>query len=555
MVFKKNNISFSRSFIIVIAVIILLVLAGIIGWNLFKYKFIKGKVKNAVFEKTNGLYTIRYDKMDLDEAGGYLYVTNLKIIPDTVKFRQMVADKKNPPLVLSLFVPELKIAGVKTPQAMLNKKISGRKLEISNATVIFYYAKAHPDSSSGAVKEEMYQQLLGGLKEIQADTVELTHVSLAFVNILSNKTTIEASNISVHLKDVLVDSLHANDSTRFFFAKQVMVNGDTALIKNKTSTYFYRFEGFSFSNTGGLFSIKSVQIEPQLSEEKFAAFSKVQKDRFNLSFKHVSIKQINLSRLMLGDVVADNVLIQDCNVKIYRDRNYPGDKLSKVGQFPQQLLMKMPLVLSLKKLIVSNAFIEYKEKNPKSDYNGKVQFLNAHAVIDNVTNDPVTIKRNNNCVVNFGARFLDVAKVHIRLDLLLGNSRGRFLFSGGLDEGFDATRLNKLIEPMGLARIEKGYVNDLDFNFTGHDYGGDGKVTILYDNLKLTLLKKDSADNKLAKKKLASFVANIVIKNANPLRKQPIRVADVHHEREKDRSFFNLMWKSVYTGIKESAGM
>jgi hypothetical protein len=554
MVFKKNNSYFSKSFIIVIAVIILLALSGIIVWNLYKYKFIKGKVKNAVYEKSNGLYTIRYDKMDLDEAGGYLYVTNLKIIPDTAKFKQMVADKKNPSLLLSLLVPELKITGVKTPRAMLNKKISGRKLEISNATVVFYYAKGHADTSVGEARE-MYQQLLGDLKEIQADTVEVTHVSLAFVNIFNNKTTIEASNISVHLKDVLIDSLHANDSTRFFFAKQVKASGDTALIKNKTSTYFYRFEEFNFSNNGGLFSIKSAQIEPQLSEEKFAAFSKVQKDRFNFSFKNVSLKRINLNRLMLGDVVADSLVIQDCNVKIYRDRNYPGDKLSKVGQFPQQLLMKMPIVLSLRKLLVSHAFIEYKEKNPKSDYNGKVQFLNAHAVIDNITNDPVSVKKNNNCIVNFSARFLDLAKMHARLNLILNNPRGRFLFSGGLDEGFDAARLNKLIEPMGLARIEKGYVNGLDFNFAGHNYGSDGKVTLLYDDLKLTLLKKDSTENKLQKKKLASFVANIVIKNGNPLRKQPVRDANVQYQRDTNRSFFNLMWKSVYAGIKQTAGM
>ena len=59
--------------------------------------------------------------MDLDEAGGYLYVTNLTIVPDTAKFKQMLADRKNPALLLSLSVPELKIAGVKTPEAMLNK--------------------------------------------------------------------------------------------------------------------------------------------------------------------------------------------------------------------------------------------------------------------------------------------------------------------------------------------------------------------------------------------------------------------------------------------------
>ena len=179
-------------------------------------------------KKQMGFIPIRYDKMDLDEAGGYLYVTNLNIVPDTAKFKQLIADKKNPALLLSLVVPELKIAGVKTPQAMLSKKVSGRKLEIKNATVVFYYAKAHPDTSSNAVKTEMYQQLLGDLKEIQADTVEVSHVSVSFVNILNDQTTIEGSDISVNLQDVLIDSLHSNDSSRFFFAKHIQVNGDKA---------------------------------------------------------------------------------------------------------------------------------------------------------------------------------------------------------------------------------------------------------------------------------------------------------------------------------------
>ncbi|MEP6724585.1 MAG: hypothetical protein ABJC98_02160 [Bacteroidota bacterium] len=553
MTFK--NISFGKSFITFIIIILLLAVAGIVGWNMIKYKFIKGKVKSVVYERSHGLYTIRYDKMDLDEAGGYLYVTNLQIIPDTAKFKQLVADKRNPPLLLSLLVPELKIAGVKTPKAMLNKKVSGRKLEISNATVVFYYAKGHPDTSSNAVKEEMYQQLLGDLKEIQADTVDVTHVSVSFINILNDKTTIQASDISVHLKDVLIDSLHSNDSSRFFFAKHVTVSGGSALIKNKPSTYFYKFEGFYFNNEGGLFSVKSVQIEPQLSEEKFAAFSKLQNDRFNLNFKNISLRHINLRRLMETDLVADSLVIKECNVKIFRDRNYPEDKSSRVGQFPQQLLMKMPLLLSLKKLIVSSAFIEYKEKNPKSDYSGKVQFVNARAVIDNVTNDPLLIKKKNSCILNFHARFLDFAPMHVRLNMVLNNPQGRFLFTGGLEEGFEAEKLNKLIEPMGLAKIEKGYVHNLEFNFAAHNYGSDGKLTLLYDDLKLTLLKKDSADNKLQKKTLASFVANIIIKNANPLRKKPVRVEDVHYKRITNRSFFNLMWKSVFTGIKQTAGM
>ena len=217
--------------------------------------------------------------------------------------------------------------------------------------------------------------------------------------------------------------------------------------------------------------------------------------------------------------------------------------------------MKMPLLLSLQKVTIAHAFIEYKEKNPKSDFSGKVQFVNAHAVIENVTNDPERIKKDNHCVINFRSRFLDLAAMHARVDMILNNPQGRFVFTGGLDEGFDAQQLNKLIEPMGLAKIEKGYVHHLDFNFTGHNHGSDGKLTLLYDDLKLTLLKKDEEENTLQKKTLASFVANIVIKNSNPSGKKPVRIEQVHYERIATRSFFNLMWKSVFTGIKQTAGM
>lgn len=559
MALQKRNIP-GRSVIIAISIILLVILAGIIGWNLFKYKFIKGKVTSTVYEKTNGLYTVRYDKMDLDEVGGYLHITNLQVIPDTVKYRQMVASHNNPPLLLSLLVPELTIAGVKTPKAIADKKVSGRKLEINNASVIFYYAKGQPDSIKNETKNELYQQLLGELNQIQADTVAVTHVSLAFVNILNNKTSIEASDISVHLQDVIIDSLHNNDSTRLFFAKNVQVSGEKALIKNKPSTYFYKFDGFSFTKNNehagtGSFSIRSVQIEPQLSEDKFAAYSKIQVDRFKLDFLKLSLKEVNLARIMAGDIVADSLIIGESKVRIYRDRNYPGDGKSKVGQFPHQLLMKMPIIVSLKKVLIGNSFIEYKEKNPKSDYNGRLQFNNARAIITNVTNDPALIAKDNNCILDFNARFLDVAKVHIRLDLLLNNPKGKFLYSGGLDEGFDATGLNKLIEPLGLAKIEKGRVNGLKFNFTGHNYGSNGTVTLLYNDLKLTLLKKDNEDNKLEKKKLASFVANMVIKNDNPKGNKPVRVETVDYKRVPDKSFFNLMWKSVFTGMKQTAGM
>jgi hypothetical protein len=147
-----------------------------------------------------------------------------------------------------------------------------------------------------------------------------------------------------------------------------------------------------------------------------------------------------------------------------------------------------------------------------------------------------------------------MAPLRAKIVMQLGDTNGRFAINGNVS-GFDATKLNILLKPMALATVEKGHINKLDFNFNCNNYTSDGTLVLLYEDLKMNLLRKDSAEKKIEKKELASFVANLVIKNANPLRKQKPRTANVHLNRDVNRSFFNMIWKSIFAGAKESVGM
>ncbi len=550
---QKKQFSFSRP-IIKLVVILLLVVGAVGVWQYYKYKIIRNQVKKAVNKSSNGLYTIHYDKLEVDEAAGYLHVTNIRIQPDTALYKKMVADKSNPPLLLQLTIPELKVTGVKTPKALLESKIEGRRVDISNAVVEFYYAKAPKDSNDAAPTREMYAQILGNLKLIQADTVSVENTSLAFIDIRNNKKMIESSGISINMQDILIDSLHSDDTSRFFFAKKIEIKAKTGKIKNKQGTYIYNFNAIDFNTEGKIFTTDEVYIEPLLDEAAFAKFSKLQKDRFDIHFSGISLKNIILPQLMNESLIADELNIRQGNLKIYRDLSYPRDKKNRVGSFPHQQLMDLPIDVSVKKLVVGSAFIEYKEKNPKSGYSGKVQFNKSSAVITHLTNVRSEIKKNNQCVLLFKSDFLNMAPLQARIIMQLGDAQGRFALKGNVS-GFDATQLNVLLKPMALASVDRGKINNLNFNFNANNYSSDGTLVLRYEDLKMNLLRKDSADNKIEKKGLASFVANLVIKNANPLRKQGVRTAKVHYKRDENRSFFNLIWKSIFTGVKESVGM
>jgi hypothetical protein len=81
-------------------------------------------------------------------------------------------------------------------------------------------------------------------------------------------------------------------------------------------------------------------------------------------------------------------------------------------------------------------------------------------------------------------------------------------------------------------------------------------MTTVYDDLKIYVLERDKGSKELDKKTLATIAANIIIKNSNPQRKKDEpRVIEVQMERDTNRSIFYLVWKSLFKGIKETAGI
>ena len=68
-------------------------------------------------------------------------------------------------------------------------------------------------------------------------------------------------------------------------------------------------------------------------------------------------------------------------------------------------------------------------------------------------------------------------------------------------------------------------------------------------NLKIEVLKQDSADTR--KKILKSFIANLMMKNASP-QNGVTRINDAGMQRDLTRSFFFLVWKSIFAAAEKT---
>jgi len=152
------------------------------------------------------------------------------------------------------------------------------------------------------------------------------------------------------------------------------------------------------------------------------------------------------------------------------------------------------------------------------------------------------------------ARFLNKTSLKVVWQFYLQNPKGRFDVKGNLGS-IAAIDANPLTVPMGPARMENGQIKSLQFDFEGNNNGMNGTVKMLYKDLKLSILEKDEDTKKLDKKGIASFVANIIVKNDNPKAKEDPRIIQVNLERDTNRSIFYLIWKSIFKGIKETVGI
>ena len=542
-------------FLGIVLAIVGAVIGGFAYWQTYRKQIISGELAKAVNKKSKGLYALQYENLKLDEVAGNLAISNVRLAYDSNRYLKLLEKDDAPPTLLKISIPLISITGVKTPRALLNKEIIGSKLVIKNPTIDIIYTNAGKDSSRNIPTKEVYRQLLGDLNLIKIDTLEIIGADITTRNLKNGKKNIHFDNASIRLVDLAIDETTGNDSTQLLFAKHLHINCNKFSWMSRDRLYNYSAHDISLNSTSNAVSVKQFRVDPVLAEQAFVKSLPTQDDRFDFTLNGITLQNVNFQQLLNEMLFVENILVNSASFKIYRDLSIPRDKKNRVGRYPHQLLEKIPLPLQAGKLVISNGFIEYKERNKITGQAGKVQFHGVQATLTNLTNDPNAVRQNNVMTAAINSLFLNTARLKTNWKFYLQHPKGRFDLKGSM-AAIEGEKVNPLIEPMAPARIEKGQINNVNFDLSGTNHSIDGDVVMLYNDLKVSLLEKDKGSKELDKKSLGSFIANIAIKNDNPSSKneQP-RTAKVHLERDPNRSIFYLAWKAIFKGIKESAGI
>jgi hypothetical protein len=224
-----------------------------------------------------------------------------------------------------------------------------------------------------------------------------------------------------------------------------------------------------------------------------------------------------------------------------------------MGQFPNQLLMKLPVHLDIAQLRLRNLDLSYEEFNPASQQSGTIYLDNATLDMHHVSNlpnrtEPITVK----------ATALFMHRLPIQADFSFDRvdyRSGAFTAKIRSDVPFGGDLVNPFAVPLGLTRIEKGSLKTLSADIKGNQSEANGKVTITYNNLKLALLEKDRSTKPMDKKDVTTFLANVfVLKKDNPRNGQAPRQEMAEFKRDPNGGFFKLVWKTMLVGALKTIG-
>ncbi len=504
------------------------------------------KIKEGVYEGSKHLYKIDFKDIHLNLITGTVVLDNISLYPDSVVFKQMKLQKNAPAHLFRVKLEHLKISRVGILTAYFKKKIDMNSIVLDHPSIDMVYNSVPKRIDTNKDERTLYQQISKTLKSISIDNIKVIDADFDYYNGLKKLNSIK--HLSINVTNILIDSLSQFDTTRVLYSKDVAfaLSGYQSLTKDKM--YTVKVDTVTGSLSNKTLFVSGVKLIPMFPELTFSRKYPTQKDRYNLDFKEINLRGVDFIGLNNdGTLHAKKLTIGPAKVAVFLNRELPPASFDKGRNYPNAALKRLPIETIIDTLSLNKIDLAYTEYEPK-------RLINLHGNILNITNDSLRLTKNNHAFANLTTSIMGAAKMNVKLDLNLTAANNAFSYVGHVG-AFDLKVLHPMSKPLGLIGIESGKVKSVDFNVNANSGGSTGVVKFSYSDLKVDLLK-DEANQTKKKKGLLSFLANtILIKNDNPTKGDPLRVSNVKFTRVPQASFFNLMWKSVFIGIRETVGI
>lgn len=535
----------------IILLILLAIIAGALIYINYNAESIADRLLTKYYQEqpVSKVYEISYRDINLDLWSASVVFHDLKIKPlqsffdgsDSIRFRH--------PVVFDAQIEKLAVNGLARNLSFNLKKIHFGTIRISGPHIVMI--EHLTDAEKQTAKELQNAQHADtsssdkNIKGIAIRRFILSGGSFSRMLRTQNLETLAVADIDINIRkiDLPFGKVAETLAADAFARTEVHLRE----INYKLPKGFYEIviQKVDISGTDSLITLSELQLIPQYDKKEFGKKMGYQTDRMELNVPTLEIRDFDLARFVANDTVhVRNIVIAEASLVAYRDKNVPFDH-SRRPKLPQQMLAALPLPVDIEKVEVKNASILYQQLDPYADAPGEVPITRLYGTIYNVTNIRPVISRRGAMMWDVQAIFFGDGKMKVEITFPANLHCADFSFNASMGS-MPAVGFNQMIVPTEGVKIEQGTINSLWLRADAGEESAAGPMVLNYANLKVAVLK-DNPEKPEDKSGLLSLLANIVINSSN---QNPADTATMYFERDKERSIFNYLAKTVISGLK-----
>lgn len=521
----------------IVMVLVLIVAVGIIGVNMYLARLINGRLRQMVAGSSHGLYKLDYSDLSVNALTGSISLKNVSLTPDSNVFAQLkqhyLAGGKTKKLSLRnvhwlsyLNSKDLSIGKILVDKPEFNVTQYNREDSSKNPLNIYdLLSKEVHDLHIGSfsMNDAVINYQIADTSAQSRTVNKIEHLDLNFTDIRFNK-----------------ENRLAADDYRLQLKEYKHLTGD--------SLYWIGIKGFDYNSKKEELKLQSFFVQPRYSDKEFSKKVSTQTVVYNMNLQDIVAKGFDLSVFMdKGRAIVPEMQIGKGLVDVYLDRALPRPGADQVNVCISQKMMNLGVPFMIKLLKLGSINVKYREYETLTDRLAEIGFDQMTGQATNITSIPEFIAKDPMMKVSLNCTFLQ-SGINAKFEFDLSRPDGSF--SSWVKAGqLDAEKLNPILAPVAKIEARQGMLHQMEATVRGNQNGATANVDLKYDGLKIDMLKMES--DSLIKKKMASVFANVLIFDDNP-KDGMLRTANgVFIRRGFGRSFFNMIWLSVSTGITQ----
>jgi len=494
---------------------------------------------------SDSLYLLEASSLAVNSYPAMIVAFGLKITP-LKPINQLPANAK----LFTVNIPEFHIMGFYFDKAIFDNEWEFKRIVAKDPSV-FVEIKRDPskpvksvwDSGNFSIKLPPF------MKSLKIPSLKINNASVG-VTVLQNDSirSFSLEKIFIHVNRFLVDSTTRTHpgNTPLFNAEDISLSAPGFSGITRDSMYTYGFTGFGFSTKTQKVYIDSVTVVPNYSRNDFSRKLGYQADRLVVSIPRIDLEKVDFRELLTNrHLTAKSVRLDKLNFESYRDKRVPFP-LWQRPLLPQQMFRKIPYILNIDSVFVTNGFAAYEEQTGEEP--GRVFFDRMNVILTGIHHKTDFFNLHGT------AWLMGKAPVVSAFHFMMNHPRDSTIIKADIGP-MDLRDINPMLTRLMPASIYRGNLTHADI---GPIYMNDslalGRMVMYYDDLAIRLEPTLSGTWPMIKTFALNELINLLLPESNPAEDKKSRTGLIYFERDRTKGFFNFVWKSSLSGIKSNVG-